>query len=246
VQLKNTIWTQLDNNEWLYFVPTSESVTVLCNNKEPVDVTLSGVGKFGLKAGCKGYSLVALLQTNVIINAKGIKRNDMLSQASLDFECLEELKFHFNTSGKLVNIEFKQVASHLDDLKHASYKMSELEKEIEEQQWKNHQVIKHSTYSAIVYILLSLIIVYAVYKLYRYLRGRVAPLRNLKALTDIQASTGTNGSGNIVNINIKTSNESLSGNPETIPLQELEGSSVRGNNPELRRSRHLGTTKSYF
>jgi hypothetical protein len=105
VQLKNMIWTQLGNNEWLYFAPTSESVMVLCNNKEPVDVILSGVGKFGLKAGCKGYSLVALLQTNVIINAKGIKRVYILSQASLDFDFLEELKFHFNTSGKLSILE---------------------------------------------------------------------------------------------------------------------------------------------
>jgi hypothetical protein len=51
VQLKNTIWTQLDNNEWLYFSPTAESVTVLCNDKEPVAITLSGVGKFGLNVG---------------------------------------------------------------------------------------------------------------------------------------------------------------------------------------------------
>jgi hypothetical protein len=156
VQLRNTIWTPLDNNEWIYFTLTSEGVIVLCNDKEPVDVTLSGVGKFGLNAGCKGYSLVALLQTSVIINAKGIKRDDILSQAPLDFDCLEELNFHFNTSSKPVNIDFKQVASHFDDLKHASYKISELEKEIEEQEWKNHQVMKHSTYSAIVYILLSL------------------------------------------------------------------------------------------
>jgi hypothetical protein len=154
----------------MYFTPTSESVTVLCN-KEPADIALSGVGKFGLNVGCKGYSLVALLQTSVTINAKGIKRDDILSQASLDFDCLEELKFHFNLSGKLGNIDFKQVASHLDHLKHASYKISELEKETYEQEWKNHQAIKHSTYSLIVYILLIVITMYPTYKLYRYLKG---------------------------------------------------------------------------
>jgi hypothetical protein len=70
--------------------------------------------------------LVALLQTSITINAKNVKRDDIISQAPLDFDCVEELKFHFNTSSTLGNTEFKQVASHLDDLKHASYKISEL------------------------------------------------------------------------------------------------------------------------
>lgn len=239
VQFKHTIWTQLDN-EWMYFTPTSESVTVLCNEKEPINVILSGVGKFGLNIGCKGYSLVALLQTSVTINAKGIKRDDILSQAPLEFDCLEELKFHFNTSSKLASIEFKQVASHLDDLKHASYKISELEKQIEEQEWKNHQITKHSTYSVIVYILLSLSAIYAVYKLYKYIRGRFTPVRNLKALTDVQAHAGTQGSGNTVNINIKTSNESLALAQEEIPLQTLQ----EENTP--RRSLRPRAAKSYF
>jgi hypothetical protein len=91
-----------------------------------------------------------------------------------------------------------------------------------------------------VYILLSLITIYAVYKLYRYLRGRVAPLKNLKALTDVQAHVGTNGSGNTVNINIKMSNESLSMAPEEIPLQNVG----EGNTP--RRSLSTRAAKSYF
>jgi hypothetical protein len=36
---------------------------------------------------------------------------------------------------------------------------------------------------------------------------------------------GASGTGNIVNIEIKTSNESLALNPEAIPLQNIDGGS---------------------
>jgi hypothetical protein len=202
VQVKNTIWTQLDNNEWLYFAPDAESVTILCNDKNLLDVTIAVVGKITLNSGCKGYSSFALLQTSVIVKAKSMKKEDILSKVNFDFDCLEELGIRFNTSSFPINLEFKHVASHLDDLKHASYKISELEKEIIEQEWKNHQMSKHYAYSVIVYILVSILAVYALYKLYelyKYLRTRFSPYRGMRALTaplgEVQTSTRTNGSG---------------------------------------------------
>jgi hypothetical protein len=60
VQIRNTIWTQLDNNEWIYFVPTTESVTVICIGKEPIDVTLTGVGKLSVNTGCRHHYKPAL------------------------------------------------------------------------------------------------------------------------------------------------------------------------------------------
>jgi hypothetical protein len=121
---------------------------VLCTDKEPTEITLKGVGKVGLKAECKGYSI------------RSIKGEDILSRGQLDSECLEKLKLHFNSS----NIPIKHVVSHFDDLKYASHKMSELEKALKEQEWKKHQVIKHSTYSVTVYVLLTVIIIYVLHK----------------------------------------------------------------------------------
>ena len=40
VESSNSVWTQLANNEWIYFVPTSESITIVCMDKPPVDVTV--------------------------------------------------------------------------------------------------------------------------------------------------------------------------------------------------------------
>jgi hypothetical protein len=150
VQVKNTIWAQLDNNEWLYFTPTTEIVTLLCNNKDPLDVTLIGVGKITLNSGCKGYSSMALLQTSGLVKAKDVRKEDIISRIQIDLDCLEEIGIRFNTSNSPIDLEFRHVASHLDDLNHASYKISELEKVMDEQEWKNHQSSKHATYSTIV------------------------------------------------------------------------------------------------
>jgi hypothetical protein len=45
----------LENNEWIYFVPTSESITILCPDKAPIDVMISGIGKLGIHENCKGF-----------------------------------------------------------------------------------------------------------------------------------------------------------------------------------------------
>jgi hypothetical protein len=129
---------------------------------------------------------------------------------------------------------------HVEDLKYAILKVSELERKIKEQERKHKHGVYHKTYSTIAYISVTLIALYGIYKLGKSILKRWQVNKTMRAITgtisDISSSLKAGGSGNIANINIKTSNESLSGNPEAVPLQELEGSSVRGNTPELRRS----------
>jgi len=45
IQLNHTLWTQLDNNEWLYVAPKPDVLTVLCSEHEPTDIKLLGTGK---------------------------------------------------------------------------------------------------------------------------------------------------------------------------------------------------------
>jgi hypothetical protein len=105
----------------------------MCTNHGPEDVTLTGVGKLSLYTGCKGYTSFAFLQTNVKIKSKDIKGEDLISRIPIDIDCLEELGLHSNISIANMKLDFKH------DLKHASYKISELEKEINEQEWRNNQ-----------------------------------------------------------------------------------------------------------
>jgi hypothetical protein len=90
VEISNSIWTQLANNEWIYLIPSSESVTILCMDKPPVDVIVSGIGKLGISANCKGYGKAALFQTHSILDVDnpGYESNFM-SRVHLEYDCCE-------------------------------------------------------------------------------------------------------------------------------------------------------------
>jgi hypothetical protein len=137
VEIYNSVWTQLDNNEWIYFVPSSESITVLCTDKAPIDVVLTGIGKLDITSGCRGYSKIALLQTQSVIAINSSEyENDLMSKANLDFDCCEELGIKFNISSIHLNASFKHIVSHFDDLNIASLRVSEVEKMIKKQEWR--------------------------------------------------------------------------------------------------------------
>ena len=124
--------------------------------------------------------------------------------------------------------------SHLDDLKIASHKVSEVESMIREQEWKRLHTSAHNTYSVLVYVCLIAIGLYVVYKLYNCFKGRV---NFVKVITD------TAGSGNIVNIKIHTSNECLAMAQEDVPLQDLKQPTDEA---KPRRSNRLRNAKSCF
>jgi hypothetical protein len=67
-ELNQTIWTQLDNGEWLFVAPKPEVLTVLCSRHEPSDVALIGTGKLKLNNMCKGYGSRILIQAQLTIS----------------------------------------------------------------------------------------------------------------------------------------------------------------------------------
>jgi len=92
VEISNSIWTQLANNELIYFVPSSESITILCMEKPPVDIIVSGIGKLGINTNCKGYGKSALFQTHSILDASNQGyESDFVSKVHLEHDCCEEL-----------------------------------------------------------------------------------------------------------------------------------------------------------
>ena len=92
----------------------------------------------------------------------------------------------------------------------------------------------HNTYSVLVYICLILIGLYILYKLYNCFKGKVSC---------VKAITVSNGSGNVVNIKIHTSNESLAMAQEDVLLCELN---LQTPEAKLCRSNRLHTSKSCF
>jgi hypothetical protein len=157
-----------------------------------------------------------------------------MSRVRLEYDCCEEMSAKINISTIRFNNSFKHIVSHLDDLKIASHRISEVENMVKEQEWKRLHISSHNTYSVLVYVCLVLIVFYILYKLYNCCRGNIHCAR---AITD------TTGSGNVVNIKIHTSNENLAMTQDDIPLRELNSPT-----PEVtpRRSCRLRHSKSYF
>jgi hypothetical protein len=222
---------QLASNEWIYFVLKSEGITVLCGEKPSVHITVSGIGKLGISANCKGFGKSALFQTHSVLNVDSASYDgNFLSKV----HCCEGLNEKINISTLKVNTSFHHIVSHLDDLKIARCRIADVENMIKEQEWKQLHASLHKTYSALTYVCLLLVSLYVMYRLYNCFRSRA---HCIKAITD------TNGSGNIVNIKIHTSNDSLAMAQEDVPLRELSSPDPEGT---PRRSSRLRTSKSCF
>jgi hypothetical protein len=66
-------------------------------------------------------------------------------------------------------VKFKHVVHQVDDLKFASFQISELEELAVEHEWKNKYSGYHTTYSVLAYIFTSIDMIYGLYKLVRFL-----------------------------------------------------------------------------
>ena len=83
VRLSHTMWTQLRNNTWIYFAPHLETLTIVCPNGKPLDVTVRGTGKLCLYPGCRGYSTATILYGSaLIINFSTYVQGDLVPNFS--------------------------------------------------------------------------------------------------------------------------------------------------------------------
>jgi hypothetical protein len=86
LELNQTFWTQLDNNEWLYVAPKPDVLTVLCSRHEPTDVKLLGTGKLRLNAMCTAYESRILIQSHSTLSSNRTSK-DVILPVSLEFDC---------------------------------------------------------------------------------------------------------------------------------------------------------------
>ena len=110
VRLSRTMWTQLRDNTWIYFAPQPDTVTILCQNENPVDVNFKGVGKLQIYKGCKGYGATAILYSSFNIgNTSTRVKGDFLSQVTLQYDCCEELGMKINLSKLTMDLTYKKL-----------------------------------------------------------------------------------------------------------------------------------------
>ena len=134
-ELNQTIWTKLDNNEWLFVAPKPEVLTVLCSKHEPSDVTLIGTGKLKLNNLCNGYGSRIQIQPQLNKSTHNTDK-DIIPHLPLEFDCCEFQGKNSSLNDIHLNLSLNNVIHHLDDLKVANHKVKEVERLIEEQDWK--------------------------------------------------------------------------------------------------------------
>ena len=138
-ELNQTIWTQLDNNEWLFVAPKPEVLTVLCSRHESSDITLIATGKLKRSTLCKGYGSRILIQAQLTISTNNSDK-DIIPHLPLEFDCCEVQGKNFSLNNIHLILPMNNVIHHLGDLKVDNHKVEEVERLIEEQSWK----LRHS------------------------------------------------------------------------------------------------------
>jgi hypothetical protein len=131
-ELNQTVWTQLDNNEWLFVAPKPDVLTVLCSRHGPSDVTLIRTWKLKLNNMCKGYSYGSKILTEAQLTLSTINTiKDIIPHLRLEFDCCEAAGKNFNLNSIHFDLLLKNVIHHLDDLKVANHKVEEVERLIQ-------------------------------------------------------------------------------------------------------------------
>jgi len=45
MQPTNNVWTKINGNDWIYYVPGQNSITMLCTSRHSADAPVKGAGK---------------------------------------------------------------------------------------------------------------------------------------------------------------------------------------------------------
>ena len=97
-------------------------------------------------------------------------KGDLISQVPLQYDCCEELGIQVNLSKLAMDLTYGRSVSHLDDMKYASKKVSDLLEEVRDQEWRNNHAIYHDTHTVLLFLIVSIFSIFLLYKLYIYTR----------------------------------------------------------------------------
>ncbi|XP_063243809.1 uncharacterized protein LOC134543038 [Bacillus rossius redtenbacheri] len=154
VELKQTLWIQLEYNEWIYIAPDKEKITIVCDQTGPFDATVEDTGKLKFISACKGYG------TNIFISSQlelttNTSTKDVIPKINLDIDCCDETNYKVTLEKLKTKLHLKSTITRLDDLKIAGHKIEEVEHMINEEEWK----IKHTNVISRVSVMSYIIII---------------------------------------------------------------------------------------
>jgi hypothetical protein len=136
LELRETLWTPLRDNSWIFVAPTSDHRNVICPNQEPSEIEIKGSGTLTFLADCTGYGEKLMMRSITTHSVNRINK-DFIPPLQLDIDCCET---QYNRIGSLDELQFespiKNILTHNNELKMASYKIKDVEGLIADQEWK--------------------------------------------------------------------------------------------------------------
>jgi hypothetical protein len=140
IELRETLWTPLRDNSWIFVAPTIDHITVICPGQEPSEIEIKDGGTLTFLADCTGYG-EKIMMRSITTHSVNRTNKDIIPPLQLEVNCCET---QFNTiSLNELQLEspIKNILTHNDELEMASYKIKDVERLIADQEWK----MKHST-----------------------------------------------------------------------------------------------------
>jgi hypothetical protein len=138
----------------LYVAPRPDILTILCPKQEPTVIVIEGTGRLGLHSNCKAYGTRVFIQAQVVLSTNNSEK-DIIPPLSLDYDCCEFMGKDFKLKNINLELPLKNVVNRLDDLRLASHKADEVNKLIQEQEWKIKHSASYSHSSLLSYVSLS-------------------------------------------------------------------------------------------
>jgi hypothetical protein len=116
VQLTHIVWTQINDNGWIYYAPGTDSMTVSCADRHPVDIPLKWpVNCFLTQPARVTARPDYQSMRSVLANSSNHKQNQLI-QVNLH-KYWEELGTRLNLSTLNLNLNFRETILHADDLR---------------------------------------------------------------------------------------------------------------------------------
>lgn len=226
--LSRTLWISVSENQWVYVAPKLERITLICGEKEAIDITVEGTGKLEFLSFCKGYGESTVLIAGITVGTNRSKK-DIIPPLQLTYDCCETTQRESLLHSSL-NIPLKNLVGHVDELKFASKKVDEMEKSLEEQGWKaQHSKMLHnlSLFSYLFFIIVVIMILYCICckcRLYKCFKShRENPCRDLCVVFKPKIVTEIRNSGERLSIRRTPRTE-----VESTELQEIGQVTPRG------------------
>ena len=98
------------------------------------------------------------------------KCKETVSQIDVKDICCEELGIKLNISQKPFALVYKKTIAHLEDLRDASIRVSDLKDQVNEQEWRDHHITYRNTHSVVLVLVIMNILAHLLFKLYTCIR----------------------------------------------------------------------------